>query len=114
MLIQLVSPVSKQRIPKILDGARGFVYCVSAMGVTGQSGTYHKNIIEYLKDVKEKSAIPVMMGFGITEAKDVAPMKDIIDGCIVGSHFIKLMDAAGYDAQAAYDYCSRFKSELNG
>ena len=114
VLIQLVSPVSKQRIPKILDGARGFVYCVSAMGVTGQSGTYHKNIIEYLKDVKEKSAIPVMMGFGITEAKDVAPMKDIIDGCIVGSHFIKLMDAAGYDAQAAYDYCSRFKSELNG
>ena len=113
VLIQLVSPVSKQRIPQILDGARGFVYCVSAMGVTGQSGTYHKNIIEYLKDVENKSSIPVMMGFGITEAKDVLPMKDIIDGCIVGSHFIKLMDGSGFDPEAAFEYCSKFKRELN-
>ena len=36
ILIQLVSPVSKDRVPKILKNARGFVYCVSSMGVTGQ------------------------------------------------------------------------------
>ena len=38
ILIQLVSPVSKDRVPKILKNARGFVYCVSSMGVTGQEG----------------------------------------------------------------------------
>lgn len=36
ILIQLVSPVSKDRVPKILKNARGFVYCVSSMGVTGR------------------------------------------------------------------------------
>ena len=84
ILIELVSPVSKDRIPRILDGARGFVYCVSAMGVTGQSGTFHATIKEYLSYVKSVSPIPVMMGFGIREAADVAPMKDTIDGAIVG------------------------------
>lgn len=32
-----------------------------------------------------------MMGFGIRTAEDVRPMKEIIDGAIVGSHFITLM-----------------------
>ena len=57
--------------------------------------------------------IPVMMGFGIRTAEDVRPMKEIIDGAIVGSHFITLMREHGFDPQAAADYCSTFKKELN-
>ncbi len=109
ILIQLVAPVSAGRIPEILDGARGFVYCVSAMGVTGQSGQYHREIINYLSDVKKKSPIPVMMGFGITSPEDVAPMRDIIDGAIVGSHFINLMEEAKYDLGVAKQYVQDFK-----
>ncbi|MBA4688474.1 MAG: tryptophan synthase subunit alpha [Candidatus Galacturonibacter soehngenii] len=113
ILIQLVSPVSKQRIPTLLRDARGFVYCVSSMGVTGQSATFHKDIITYLEEVKKESKIPVMMGFGIRSAKDVAPMKNIIDGAIVGSHFIKIMKEANYDLNSIKEYCSIFKEELN-
>ena len=91
ILIQLVSPVSAGRIGEIVKSARGFIYCVSSMGVTGQSGSFHKEILGYLSDVKKQSPVPVMMGFGITEAKDVALMKDVIDGAIVASHFINLM-----------------------
>ncbi len=113
LLIQLVSPVSAGRIPQILKGARGFVYCVSGMGVTGQSGNFHHEILSYLSDVKAQSEIPVMMGFGIRSANDVAPMKDMIDGAIVGSHFIRLMEQSHYAPEAAKAYCSTFKSELN-
>ncbi len=113
ILIELVSPVSKDRVPEILDKARGFVYCVSAMGVTGQSGSFHAEIINYLSYVKSVSKIPVMMGFGIREAEDVKPMKDIIDGCIVGSHFINIMRESGFDPDAAREYTDRFKTELN-
>ena len=113
ILIQLVSPVSTDRIPKILEGARGFVYCVSSMGVTGQSGNFHQEIINYLSNVKAVSKIPVMMGFGICYASDVAPMKDIIDGAIVGSHFINLMEEHKYSIEAAKEYCQTFKRELN-
>lgn len=113
ILIQLVSPVSQDRIPTILENARGFVYCVSSMGVTGQAGSFHKEVINYLVNVKENSKIPVMMGFGIREAKDVAPMKDIIDGAIVGSHFITLMKENEFKSEVAKEYCEKFKKELN-
>ena len=113
ILIQLVSPVSKQRVPEILKDARGFVYCVSSMGVTGQSGSFHKEILNYLADVKAKSPIPVMMGFGITQASDIAPMKDSIDGAIVGSHFINLLRENNFAPEAAAEYCSTFKQEMS-
>ena len=98
---------------KILKNARGFVYCVSSMGVTGQEATFHRQILEYLTAVKKEAKIPVMMGFGIRTAEDVRPMKEIIDGAIVGSHFITLMRKHDFDPQAAADYCSTFKKELN-
>jgi tryptophan synthase alpha chain len=113
LLIPLVAPVSKDRIEKIVKDARGFVYCVSSMGVTGQAADFHKNVSDYLKEVKEKSPIPIMMGFGIRTAKDVEPFRDTIDGCIVGSHFIRLMEENNYDKSVISDYVKTFKSELN-
>lgn len=113
ILIQLVSPVSKQRIPMLLENARGFVYCVSSMGVTGQGDGFHSNVERYLSEVKSISKIPVMMGFGIKTAKDVANIKDTIDGAIVGSHFIQLMEENNYNLDVIKEYCSTFKKELN-
>lgn len=112
ILIQLVSPVSKERIPVLLEHARGFVYCVSSMGVTGQAGTFHREVIDYLSSVKKVSKIPIMMGFGIRTPEDIEPMKDIIDGVIVGSHFIRLLEENNYSVDAAKEYCSNFKKSL--
>ncbi len=113
VLIQLVTPVSGDRIPMLLENARGFVYCVSSMGVTGQAADFHKNVVNYLEQVKKVSKIPVMMGFGIRTAADVLPMKEIIDGCIVGSHFINLMEKNNYSIDVAKEYVSSFKEEMN-
>lgn len=112
ILIQLVAPISGKRIPKILEDARGFVYCVSSMGVTGQAADFHKEVINYLSYVKSVSKIPVMMGFGIRNAEDIKPMKDIIDGAIVGSHFINLMRENNFNPQAAADYVTEFKTDM--
>ena len=113
ILIQLVSPVSKERIPMLTKDAKGFIYCVSQMGVTGKGANFHKKIREYLLEVKKNSPVPVMMGFGIRTAKDVEPLCDIIDGAIVGSHFIKLMKENNYDTKAVKDYIHTFKKEMN-
>lgn len=112
-LIPLVSPVSKERIPMIVNDAKGFVYCVSSMGVTGQDADFHKGVKDYLKQVKSVSKIPVMMGFGIRIAKDVEQYREIIDGCIVGSHFINIMEKSNYDTNTIKEYIITFKEELN-
>lgn len=112
ILIQLVSPLSKNRIPMLLEQARGFVYCVSSMGVTGQAASFHKDIVDYLKEVKKSSKIPVMMGFGIRTASDVENVIGLIDGAIVGSHFITLMEDSNYNLNEIKKYCKNFKQEM--
>lgn len=112
ILIQLVAPVSADRIPMILENARGFVYCVSSMGVTGQAADFHKNVRAYLENVKAASKIPVMMGFGIRTADDVDGFMDTIDGCIVGTHFIELMEDSDYNLETAKEYVRNFKEGL--
>lgn len=113
ILVQLVSPVSKERIPRILKNARGFVYCVSSMGVTGQNATFHKEVKSYLNKVKSETELPLMMGFGIRTPEDVKPVADCIDGAIVGTYFIRLMEKNSYSPKAAEEYCREFKRELN-
>lgn len=112
ILIQLISPVSNKRIPEIVKDARGFVYCVSQMGVTGGQAEFHKNIREYLSSVKAASPVPVMMGFGIRTASDIKPLEDVIDGAIVGSHFIMLLKNNNYNTDVVKEYISGFKAEM--
>lgn len=112
-LIPLVSPISKERIPMIVKEAKGFVYCVSSMGVTGQGADFHKEVKNYLKKVKSISKVPVMMGFGIRTARDVEAYTEIIDGCIVGSHFMNIMEESNYDIDTIKEYINTFREELN-
>ncbi len=111
ILIQLVSPVSKDRIKKILDGAKGFVSCVSSMDVTGQGGTIQKEVLAYLREVKAASSIPVMMDFGVRTPEDTASMKEIVDGVIVGAYFMQMLEEQGYRVEAAKEFCGAFQAK---
>lgn len=113
ILIQLVSPVSEDRIQMLLANARGFVYCVSSMGVTGQGGSFHREVSDYLKKVRAATKLPVMLGFGIRTAADVTGVRELIDGAIVGSYFIELMEEHGFDPETAEAYCRTFLREFN-
>ena len=95
ILIQLVSPVSGDRIPKILDGAKGFVYCVSSLGVTGTRSNITTDIGAMVKLVKSVKDIPCAVGFGISTPEQAKKMAAQSDGAIVGSAIVKLCAAHG-------------------
>ncbi len=90
-LIPLVAPTSKERIERITKDAKGFVYCVSSNGTTGERTSFNSNIKEYLKLVKEKSDCPICLGFGISSKETVNQVIDNCDGVIVGSAIVKRM-----------------------
>lgn len=89
ILIPLVAPTSKTRIKKIVEECEGFIYCVSSMGITGQKNAFHKNINQFLKDVRQSTDIPIAVGFGISSMEDVERFKGLVDGIIVGSAIVK-------------------------
>ncbi len=53
-----------------------------------------------------------MMGFGIKTPKDIESVQDIIDGAIVGSHFIKLLRSNNYSVEAVKKYIKEFKENI--
>jgi len=90
-LIPLVARTSKDRIAKIVKNAKGFVYCVSTNGTTGERAALDSGTIEYLEHVKEIVDIPMCIGFGISSKEVVSEVKDHCDGVIVGSAIVKRM-----------------------
>ncbi|MEX2218886.1 MAG: tryptophan synthase subunit alpha [Phycisphaerales bacterium] len=84
-LVQLVSPVTDpSRAARIAAATDGFLYAVTATGVTGGSAP-GAPALDYLRRVRGLSAAPVCAGFGVRSAADVAALGAEADGVIVGS-----------------------------
>ncbi|TCT17087.1 tryptophan synthase alpha chain [Natranaerovirga pectinivora] len=110
--IQLVAPTSLKRLPYILDQAKGFLYCVSSLGVTGQENAFHNGLSEFLTTLKSHTELPLMLGFGITKPEDVKPLNNVIDGVIVGSAFINEIMKNESNIENAIHWVRNFKDNL--
>ncbi|MBM7553759.1 tryptophan synthase subunit alpha [Thalassobacillus pellis] len=91
--ISLVAPNSEERIQKIAEQARGFLYCVSTLGVTGGENTLSSEVVEFIGKVKQHSKVPVGVGFGISTNEDVRMIREHADGVIIGSKIIRLIES---------------------
>lgn len=100
-LISLIAPTSHERIRMIAKEAKGFVYCVSSLGVTGVRREIKTNIAEMTKMVKEETDVPCAVGFGISTPEQAAAMARVSDGAIVGSAIVKLVAKHGENAVSA-------------
>ena len=86
--IQLVSPTSHERIKAIVENAKGFLYCVSSLGVTGEKTEFHTDFQEFFGTIKKYTNIPACVGFGISNKEQVSMLKEYCDGVIVGSAIV--------------------------
>jgi tryptophan synthase, alpha subunit len=76
---------SMQRMKEIADNSRGFLYCVSAKGVTGERSEMGPEVKRFLSSLKRITDLPLCIGFGISNLNQVIEIKDYCDGIIIGS-----------------------------
>jgi tryptophan synthase alpha chain len=91
-LVQLVTPATPtDRLKQVCAASRGFVYAVTMKGTTGAS-VDAANVGDYLAQVREVSPVPVLAGFGVRTASDVARLGRYADGVIVGSALVEAIE----------------------
>lgn len=96
-LISFVAPTSRDRIARIASEARGFLYCVSSLGVTGTRTNIVSDVGGMVAHAKQSCDIPCAIGFGISTPDQAKDMAEVSDGVIVGSAIVKLCETHGTD-----------------
>ena len=89
-LIQLITPTTPEhRIEGILARCSGFVYYVSVTGITGERSRLSERIGERIRQIKQHTALPVCVGFGVSSPQQVRELAEVADGVIVGSAIVR-------------------------
>lgn len=92
-LVQLVTPVTPpERLGRLCRASRGFVYAVTMTGTTGKSVEVPDEVLAYLARVRAASTIPVCAGFGIRARAQVERLCAHVDGVIVGSALVEVLE----------------------
>lgn len=91
-LVPLISPTSQSRLEFLKDYTKGFVYLVGAIGVSGSARAAKERLEDMRGLIAKHSALPVAVGFGVRDAKDVAEVKGYADGAIIGTAIVQKCD----------------------
>ena len=95
-LVQMVTPVTTpERLTRVVSASSGFVYAVTMTGVTGKNVAVPAEVMQYLDRVRAQSSVPVCAGFGIRSREQVQALRDHVDGVIVGSALVELLERGG-------------------
>ncbi|MGI6069610.1 MAG: tryptophan synthase subunit alpha [Blautia sp.] len=112
-LISLVAPTSKERIAMIVREARGFLYVVSSLGVTGVRKEITTDIGQMVELIRKYTDIPCAVGFGISTPQQAAKMVAVSDGAIVGSAIVRLVAEHGRDSvPVVADFVKKMKDAV--
>ena len=87
--IFIVAPTTPpERVELIAKASSGFIYYVSREGVTGEQPDISYELENPLKSIRERTSLPVVVGFGISNASQVRAVGAIADGVVVGSALV--------------------------
>ena len=112
-LISMIAPTSESRIQEIATEAKGFIYVVSSMGVTGVRSEIKTDLGAIVESIRKVTDVPCAIGFGISTPEQARAMAAVSDGAIVGSAIVKII--AKYGDQAApelYKYVKSMKDAV--
>jgi tryptophan synthase alpha chain len=94
-LIYLLAPTSDDgRIAEVVSRASGFIYCVGVVGVTGARDAISAELPGFLRRLRAKTELPLVVGFGISKREHVQALEGLADGAIVASVLIDIVESS--------------------
>jgi len=94
-LIRLATPTTDAaRLPRVLDGASGFLYYVAVAGVTGANAATAADIAAAVARLKASTDLPIAVGFGVRTPEQAAAIAVHADAVVVGSAIVDTIGAA--------------------
>jgi tryptophan synthase alpha chain len=110
--VLLASPTTEpDRLVKLTEETRGFLYYVSLTGVTGARAQVAGGVESAVAAIRSISKVPVCVGFGVSTPEQVAEIGGYADGVVVGSALVNRIADAG-SAKAAVVAAAQFVGEL--
>ena len=109
--IFLAAPTSTdQRLKKIAQASRGFVYAVSRTGITGAQKQLASDARELVQRLRKYTKLPIAVGFGISNAQQFAEVGEFADAAVLGSVIVQTIEQnAGHAPQAVAELISSIK-----
>jgi tryptophan synthase alpha chain len=112
-LIQLVTPTTPpERALKIAEQSSGFLYFVSVTGITGERTELPPGLVDRVGWLRERTRLPICIGFGISKPEHVRLLSPVCDGLIVGSAIVRCLEKASVSETEALDAASQLVQEL--
>jgi tryptophan synthase alpha chain len=90
-------------VARLCQRARGFVYAVARMGVTGERVDLGGQAANVVERIRRHTDMPVCVGVGVSTPDQAAAVCEVADGVVVGSALVRrLLEGGGPDAAAEF------------
>lgn len=112
--VMLAAPTTPdERLVRICDATKGFVYAVGLLGVTGVRDELAASAVEIARRCKAVTTKPVLVGVGVGTPEQAAQVAEVADGCVVGSAVVRrLVDGEGPEGVGAF--VAELRAALDG
>lgn len=101
--VMLAAPTAPDlRLPRIVERARGFVYAVGLLGVTGERAELASTAVSLAGRLKALTDKPVLVGVGVSNAQQAVEASHVADGVIQGASVMRRMLESGPDSVGEY------------
>jgi tryptophan synthase alpha chain len=112
-LIRMIAPTSSpQRMEAIARNAKGFIYLVSVIGITGERKSLAEGLGDLIAVMREHTSVPVCVGFGIGTPEQAKEVGQMADGVIVGTACVRTIGSSEKPVETAKQFAAEFRSAL--
>ena len=110
--VRLIAPTTPpERIERIANSAKGFLYYVSREGVTGAQESLASSLPEKVAELRKHSNLPIAVGFGISNPQQAREVAQHAEAVVVGSAIVNLIGQHG-DNSEMVEKVSAFASQI--